>query len=83
MEKCLDKIQFVKVQSDDILIPGRNDVEHLEHLKSLLSILKSDGLRLKLRKCLFLQPEVTYLRFRINKDGVLLLPEKVEIVRNA
>ena len=47
MEKCLDKIQFVKVQSDDILIPGRYDLEHLEHLKSVLSILKSDGLRLK------------------------------------
>ena len=43
IEKCLDKIQFKKVQSDDILISGRNDIEHLEHLKSVLSILKSDG----------------------------------------
>ena len=43
IEKCLDKILFKKVQSDDILISGRNDIEHLEHLKSVLSILKSDG----------------------------------------
>ena len=69
MEKRLET--FVKVRSDDILISGRNDVEHLENLKSVLSILKSDGLRLKLRKYLFLQPEVTYLGFQINKDGVL------------
>ena len=48
-----------------------------------MSILKSDGLRLKLRKCVFLQPEITYLGFRINKDGVLPLPEKVEITKNA
>ena len=61
----------------------RNDVEHLENLKSVLSILKSDGLRLKLRKCVFLQPEVTYLGFRINKDGVLPLPEEAEIIKNA
>ena len=37
---------------------------------------------MKLRKCVFLQPEVTYLGFRINKDGVLPLPEKVEIIKN-
>ena len=83
MEKRLDKIPFVKVRSDDILISGRNDVEHLENLKSVLSILKSVGLRLKFRKCVFLQTEVTYLGFRINKDGVLPLPEKVEIIKNA
>ena len=82
MEKRLEKILFIKVQSDDILISGRNHVEHLEHLKSVLSILKSDVLRLKLRKCVFLQPEVTYLGFWINKDGVLPLPEKAEIIKN-
>ena len=83
MEKRLDKIPFVKIRSDDILISGRNDVEHLEHLKSVLSTLKSDGLRLKLRKCVFLQLEVRYLGFRINEDVVLPLSEKVEIIKNA
>ena len=82
MEKRLDKIPVVKVRSDDILISGRNDVEHLENLKSVLSILKPNGLRLKLGKCVLLH-EVTYLGFRINKDGVLPLPEKVEIIKNA
>ena len=33
--------------------------------------------------CIFLQPKVTYLGFRINKDGVLPLPERVEIIKNA
>ena len=65
------------------MISGRNDIEHLEHLKSVLPILKSDSLKLKLRKCVFLQPEVTYLGFRINKDGVLPLLEKAEIIKNA
>ena len=53
MEKRLDKILFVKVRSDNILMSGRNDVELSENLKSVLSILKSDGLRLKLRMYIF------------------------------
>ena len=77
MEKRLDKIPFGKVRSDDILISGRNEVGHLENLKLMLSTVKWN----RLRKCVFLGPEVTYLGFRINKlklDGVLPLPEKVE-----
>ena len=68
------------------LISGRNDVEHLENLKLVLSIVKRNGLRRKLRKCVNLQSEVTYLGFRINKfklSGVLPLAEKVEIIKNA
>ena len=65
------------------MISGRNDLEHLDNLKSILSIVKSNGLRLKLRNCVLLPPEVTNLGFRINKDGVLPLPEKVEIIKNA
>ena len=38
MEKRLDKIPFIKVRSDDILISWRN-VEHLENLKPVLSML--------------------------------------------
>ena len=53
MEKRLDKIPFIKGRSDDILMSGRNDVELLENLKSVLSILKLDGLRLKLRMHIF------------------------------
>ena len=85
MEKRLDKIPFVKVRSDDVLISRRDDAEHSENLKAIfiLSIVKSNGLRLKLRKCAFLQWEVTHLGFRISKDSVLPLPEKIEIIKNA
>ena len=47
VENCLDKILFVKVQSDDTSVSGRSDVEHLENLKSVLSIPKSNDLGLK------------------------------------
>ena len=65
------------------MISGRNDVEHLQSLKSVLSIVNSNGFRLKFRKCAFLQLQVTCLGFRLNKDGALPPPEKVEIIKNA
>ena len=79
----LDKIPFVKVRSYNILISRRNDVEHLENLTWALSIVKLNGLRLKLRNWAFLQPKVTYLGFRTYKNGALLLSGKAEIIKNA
>ena len=81
MDKCLDKILFIKIQSD-ISISGRNYVEHLRVLE--ISIVNTNIRQLKNDiKRVFLQPEVTSLGFRTNKDGLLPLPEKVEIIKNA
>lgn len=53
MEKLLDKILFVKVRSADILISGRDDAEHLQILKSILSIIKK-WILIKIKKmCVF------------------------------
>ena len=65
------------------MVSGRNDLEHLQNLKSVLPIVKSNGFRLKFRKCTFLQPKVTHLGFQLNGDGILPSPEKVEIIKNA
>ena len=42
-----------------------------------------NGLKLTLQKCVFMQPEVTYLGYRINKDDIFPLPEKVDFIKNA
>ena len=81
MEKRLDKIPFIKVRSDDILISWRN-VEHLENLKPVLSILIR-WLKTEIIKVFLFTTEVTYLGFQKNKDGVLPLPGKSEIIKNA
>ena len=47
MEKPLDKIPFVKVRSDDIMISWRDNAEHLQVLTLVLTIIKENGLRLK------------------------------------
>ena len=56
---------------------GKNDNEHFRNLESVLDIAKKSNLQLKKTKCIFMASEATYLGFRINKNGVNPLPEKV------
>ena len=68
---------------DDILVGGKNDQELLNNLKSVFIVLKENGLRLKREKCIFLKGEVCYLGYKINKDGLIPIPEKRDAVLNA
>ena len=82
IEDLLKSVPFVKVRSDDMLISGKNDEEHLKTLETVLKIIFENGLKLKLQKCVFMQPEVTYLGYGVNKNGISPLPEKVDIIKS-
>ena len=58
LENRLATIPFVKIRSDHILVSGKNSKEHLVNLEKVLKILHDSGLKLKLSKCSFIQPEV-------------------------
>ena len=77
MEKRLSHIPFTTVRVDDILISGSNDETHLENLSNVLEVLSKNTLKLKRSKCVFLAPEVTYLGYKISKDGVTTIEEKI------
>ena len=66
-----------------IVISGKNDQKHLDHLDEVLTRLESTGLRLKLSKCQFMQPTVEYLGYRIDAQGLHAIEKKVELIRNA
>ena len=55
----LDKL--VVVYLDDILIYSKNEEEHAEHLRLVLTKLREHRLYAKFSKCEFWLPEVTYL----------------------
>jgi hypothetical protein len=61
MENLLQGIPGVCVYIDDILITGRTDEEHLEHLDEVLRRLAEAGMRLKKGKCAYLLPAVDHL----------------------
>lgn len=50
---------------------------HLKTVAEVFSRLQSSGLKLKKSKCTFLADEVTFLGFKVNKEGVSADPEKV------
>ena len=83
MDRRLLRIPMTKVRVDDILISGRDDAEHLGNLREVLVKLREAGLTVKLAKCAFMQDEVTYCGYVINRDGVKPMPANVAAVKEA
>ena len=83
MENLLQSIPHVVVRVDDILVSGKDDPDHLANLEAVLRRLSTSGLKLRLAKCLFMQPEVTYCGYVISGDGIQPLAAKVDAIRNA
>jgi hypothetical protein len=77
VEGMFSTLKNVAVFVDDIIITGKNDNEHLENLRLVLDRLLEAGLKAKISKCAFLQDEIKYLGFLINKDGLKKVPKKV------
>ena len=83
MENLLQGIPHVVVRVDDILVSGKDDPDHLANLEMVLSMLSTAGRKLRLAKCLFMKPEVTYCGYVINGDGIQPVAAKVDAIKNA
>ncbi|GJT33357.1 putative reverse transcriptase domain-containing protein [Tanacetum coccineum] len=76
----LDK--FVIVFIYDILIYFKTQDEHVEHLRSVLELLKKEKLYAKFSKYEFWLREVQFLGHMINGNGIHVDPSKIEAVKN-
>ena len=83
MENLLQDTPHVVVRVDNILVSGKDDPDHLANLETVLSKLSTAGVKLRLEKCLFMQPEVTYCGYLINGDGNQPVAAKVDAIENA
>ena len=72
---------FAIAYLDDILIFSTSFEEHLIHLNTIFDRLRYHGLKLKLKKCSFLQTETNYLGFVIDENGIKPDQKKVEAIR--
>jgi hypothetical protein len=77
-QKYLDR--FVQVFLDDILIYSKNEREHEEHLRVVLSCLRENKLYGRFLKCSFFQKEIHYLGHIIYGEGISVDPEKVKAI---
>ncbi|KAL9816571.1 putative nucleotidyltransferase, Ribonuclease H [Arabidopsis thaliana] len=66
---------FVVVYFDDIL------EEHVEHLKTVLEVLRKEKLYVNLKKCTFGTDNLVFLGFVVSTDGVKVDEEKVKAIR--
>ena len=73
---------FAIAYLDDILDFSPTLEDHLQHLDTIFDRLRKHDLKLKLKKCNFLESETNYLGFIIGKDGIKPDPKKVEAIRS-
>jgi hypothetical protein len=72
----LDK--FVVVFIDDILIYSKNEEEHAQHLRIVLTRLREHQLYAKFSKCTFWLEEIQFLGHKLSAKGIAVDPSKVK-----
>ena len=83
MDTILQGIDGVACYIDDIIITGKTPEEHLAHLEDVLKSLQKHGIRVKLPKCQFLRPSVTFLGHVIDADGIHTTKDKLQAIVEA
>ena len=78
MSQLLKDIPGVFLYLDDILVEGATKAEHLKRLRQVLTTLQTAGLKLSIDKCLIGVPCVTYLGYKIDREGIHPTKEKVK-----
>jgi len=76
----VDLEPFVFVYLDDIVIVTPTFSEHLRILKEVFRRLSDAKLTLNKDKCKFCRPELKYLGYVVDKNGLRVDPEKVEAI---
>ena len=83
MDNLLQGIPMCCVYLDDILVSGKTVSEHNANLKLVLDRLQSHGLRLREKKCTFMEQSVEYLGHKLDSEGVHPTGKKFAGVQNA
>ena len=74
---------FVAVYIDDVIIYTKGTMEqHLDHLRLVFKTLKKAMLKIKLKKCHFCLPSLSFLGYVVGRDGIQPDPKKIIKVKN-
>ena len=88
MEKILGNLLLTssaplcRVFFDDVNVASIGVGDHFNMLAKVFGRLRQAKLKLKLKKCHFLHPEVDFLGYRVSAAGVSTCPKKVDKVQN-
>ena len=74
--------KFVAVYIDDVIIFTKGTLEqHLDHLKQVLQTLRESILKIKLKKCQFCLPSLSFLGHVVGRGGIQPDPEKIRKIK--
>ncbi|MBW0567058.1 hypothetical protein O181_106773, partial [Austropuccinia psidii MF-1] len=73
---------YVVVYSDDIMVFSKSEEEHVTHVSTVLSRLRTNSLFAKASKCLFHVSSVEYLGYVVSSEGLKMDQAKVQQILN-
>ena len=74
-------LDYVRTYIDDLLLISNKSLEdQIKKLDKVLNKLKSAGFKVNAEKSYFARNEFEYLGFKISKDGIMSLSDKVEAI---
>ena len=82
LEQLFSGVDCCRNYIDDLYITGRNEDEHIENVKKVLKICKENGLTIRRSKCEFMKEVVHFLGYKLSKEGLQPLTEKVKAVKD-
>ena len=83
ISEALDGLEEVLNISDDILVYGKDEEEHDDHVEEVLKRCRERNIRLGPDKCQFNCTELVYYGYVLSGDGMRPDPEKVQSLKNA
>lgn len=75
-------LDFCYPYLDDYLIFSKTESEHEDHLRQLFTRMRDYGILINTAKCVFGQPEVSFLGYTISHSGVKPLENKVQAIQD-
>eukprot|EP01113_Clastostelium_recurvatum_P034980 TRINITY_DN4817_c0_g2_i2.p1 TRINITY_DN4817_c0_g2~~TRINITY_DN4817_c0_g2_i2.p1 ORF type:complete len:896 (+),score=120.90 TRINITY_DN4817_c0_g2_i2:2313-5000(+) len=74
--------KFMVVYLDDILVFSKTAEEHVEHVTSMLEVLRANKLYAKRSKCALFQDSIDFLGHIVSGEGIATDPAKVAAVQD-
>ena len=79
-QRMMDRIPLnvtdVRCYVDDVVIFSTSAEEHASHLENVFAVLNNNGLRLRIKKCSFVQPSVELFEHIVDNMALMLTNRK-------
>ncbi|XP_054257143.1 uncharacterized protein K02A2.6-like [Macrosteles quadrilineatus] len=83
MESIFNGISGIQIFYDDIKLCSPDKQTHIQNLEKFFTICRENNIRLKREKCEFLTDEITYLGYKLDREGIKKTEEKIQAIVDA